>query len=406
LKYTLLSVIFLLYFIISYIWFRDRTGLFTQVLDKYAHKLYKMLDAMFYSWRESRVRQAIVLCIIVFGLAGFFLPGKFSEMDKMASLNEALRLNKRENYDTALEILIKMIGTDSPLVYNELGVAYLGIKKYDDAAKILNKAVKIAPDYGKAYYNLAVAYAHQGKTRQAASALQKLKATEKFTITDENVYRLSGDIWQNITLRLILAFLMALLGYNIPEWSIKLMRWRRLKKYDDQLPDGLIMAANGLRAGLSLVQSFEVVSRESPVPISQEFGLILKEYRMGYDIDEALEHLPERMPTVDTGIFVNAVLILRETGGNLTEIFDTIAKTIQERKRVQNKIKTLTAEGETQAYMLAILPVVMAVVLNQLNPAIFSLLYTTYIGWAFIVLMAAMEGVGLYWMLKIVKVKI
>ena len=112
------------------------------------------------------------------------------------------------------------------------------------------------------------------------------------------------------------------------------------------------------------------------------------------------------MPTKDANIIVNSILILRETGGNLTEIFDTLSETMQERKRVLDKIKTMTAEGVMQTYMLAALPLVLALILDQMNPEIFSLLYTTPVGWMFIVLMALMEGIGIFWMLKIVKVKV
>jgi tight adherence protein B len=187
---------------------------------------------------------------------------------------------------------------------------------------------------------------------------------------------------------------------------INFFRRRRINKFDDQLADGLVMASNGLRAGFSMLQAFDVVSKEARPPLSQEFELLLKEHRLGYELDEALRHLYERMPTTDTRIFVNSILILRETGGNLTEIFDTISETIQERKRVQKKIKTMTAEGKTQAVILAILPIALGFILGMMTPEVFSLMYTTFLGWILIILMALMEGAGFFWMLKIARVKI
>ncbi|MDO9264873.1 MAG: type II secretion system F family protein, partial [Desulfosalsimonadaceae bacterium] len=184
------------------------------------------------------------------------------------------------------------------------------------------------------------------------------------------------------------------------------LRHRRRKKFDEQLADGLVMIANGLRAGLSLVQAIEMVVKEGKPPLSQEFEMVLREHHLGSSLGDALKHLAERMTGTDTKIMVNATLILLESGGNLPERFDSLAQTIQERKRLQLKIKSMTAEGETQAWILALLPLVLGVILNTMNHEVFSLMYTTVLGWIILILIFLMEAVGLFWMLKIVKVKI
>jgi tight adherence protein B len=175
---------------------------------------------------------------------------------------------------------------------------------------------------------------------------------------------------------------------------------------EEPLADGLVMIANGLRAGLSLVQSMEMVVREANPPLSQEFEMVLSEHRLGSSLGDALTHLAQRMPGTDTKIMVNATLILLESGGNLPERFDTLAQTIQERRRIQLKIKSMTAEGETQAWILTLLPMVLALMLNAMNHEVFSLMYTTVLGWMLIALIVLMESVGLFMMLKIVRVKI
>jgi tight adherence protein B len=236
--------------------------------------------------------------------------------------------------------------------------------------------------------------------------LSRAEEYGNFSINEADLFRASTHFGANIKIRLLLALIFGWIGCRIPRWLIKFLQKRRIKQYESQLASGLLMVSNGLRAGLSLVQAIEQVSKESAVPVSQEFELILKEYRLGSSIEEALEHLTERMTTMDTEIFVSSVQILRTTGGNLVTVFENIVKTINERSRVRKKIKTMTAEGEAQAFILAILPLLLAYASYKLNYESFRLLYTTFPGWIMILLMAAMEFVGIYWMLKIVNVKI
>lgn len=405
-KLVLTFILFILFWIVSYLYFRRRTGVFAEKLSEYARWIKSSLDAMFYQLSETTARRLVLISMIAAGIFGFLLPGKFSQIEKMSSIQTAIHLNKEEKYKEASIILGDLKRLNSPIVHNELGIAYVGMRNYDWAENEFKKAIKLLPEYSKAHYNLAGVYTHRGKNMDASFALKKAKETSKYSVSEEDLYRISGDIWSNLTLRLLLAGMLAYLGYKLPWMLIKFLKRRRIKKYDDQLADALIMVSNGLRAGLSLLQALEIVSKDTKPPLSQEFELLLKEYQLGYDIDEVLRRLFERMPTLDTKIFVNSVLILRETGGNLTELFDTIASTIQERKRVQKKIKTMTAEGEAQAVILCILPIVLGFILDKLNPEIFGLMYTTFLGWVMIIIMALMEGIGLYWMLKIVRVKI
>lgn len=115
-----------------------------------------------------------------------------------------------------------------------------------------------------------------------------------------------------------------------------------------QLVDGLNLISSGLRAGLSLPQSMGMVVEELPQPISQEFNLVLQQNRLGIPLDEALDNLNERLSLQDLQMFVSSVSILRETGGNLPETFDTISDVIRERVRLDQKIQTFVAQGKLQ----------------------------------------------------------
>lgn len=405
-KIAIVLILFILFWAALYLCFRNRKLSFSERLSEYTKWMKKTLDDMFYRLSEKNARRLVIVLMFTAGAFGFLLPGRFSEMDKLASIERAIDLNKKGNYKEVVVILEDLKGIDSPIVHNELGIAYLGTGQYDWAEKEFQKAIKILPDYSKSHYNLAGVYTSLGRDSDAFIELSKAEETSKYTVSEEDVYRLSGGILDNIFLRLMLLILMAYLGYKIPWAAIKFLKRRRITKFDAQLADGLVMISNGLRAGFSLVQALELTSKEARPPLSQEFELMLKEHRLGYDLDEALRRLSERMPTTDTKMFVNSTLILRETGGNLTEIFDTISQTMQERKRVKSKIKTMTAEGETQAVILAILPIALAFILDKMDPDMFTLMHTTTLGWILIILMAFMEAVGLLWMLKIVRVKI
>jgi len=179
-----------------------------------------------------------------------------------------------------------------------------------------------------------------------------------------------------------------------------------MKLFDELLPDGLIMATNGLRAGMSLGQVFDVLSREAPKPLNQEFGMIVKEQRLGKGFDEAMRGLEKRIPTDDTSILVNSIAILREVGGNLTEVFENLAFTIRERKMIKQKIATMTAEGRSQAVILTIVPFVVGWILNKLSPEVFSLMYSTPLGWLILLFMMIWGSIGCFFMWKIVQVKV
>ncbi len=404
-KFILLPALLLLFWAGIYFLLRgriisgDRQTTYTQWINA-------SLADMFYNINVKLIFR-VVLSITISGvLVGFFLPGKISQADKTNTISQAIKLNQQGEYEQAALLLEEVTNIHSPLVYNELGVAYLGMNNFARAESELLKAAKALPHYGKVHQNLAVLYTITERYTKAAFEETRAREAENFKIPDSRLYNLSDNLTDQLGTRIFLAVLLALGAYNLPRLIIVFLRHRRRKKFEEQLADGLVMIANGLRAGLSLVQSIEMVVREANPPISQEFEMVLSEHRLGSSLGDALNHLAERMPGTDTKIMVNATMILLESGGNLPERFDTLAQTIQERRRIQLKIKSMTAEGETQAWILTLLPLVLALMLNAMNHEVFSLMYTTVLGWMLIALIALMETVGLFLMLKIVKVKI
>lgn len=206
--------------------------------------------------------------------------------------------------------------------------------------------------------------------------------------------------------RILGGFVFALAGYFLPWAAVWYLRRRRLETIDDQLVDAMVMMANGLKAGLSLQQAMELVVREMKPPISDEFGRIVKEIHLGRLTDDALKRFAERIPLEDVQLAIDSILTLRETGGNLSETFQVIATTVVERKKVQGKIKALTAQGMAQGVIVCLMPVFMMLLFSFIDPTYMRPFFTTPLGWVMMALVFALDGAGLWLMLKLVKVEV
>ncbi len=154
----------------------------------------------------------------------------------------------------------------------------------------------------------------------------------------------------------------------LPRFYVGFQKSGRLNKFDNQLGDMLNLVVNGLRAGYSVTQALEAVSRELPAPISSEFRRVVQEMQLGVPMENALENLTRRIPSKDLDFVVTAMNIQREVGGNLAEILDTISFTIRERVRIKGEIQSLTAQGMMTGYVISFLPVGLGFVLYFLNP--------------------------------------
>ena len=196
------------------------------------------------------------------------------------------------------------------------------------------------------------------------------------------------------------------LGANLPRFVVKKMWERRVALFEDQLLDALTFLSNGLESGLSIIQSMEMVKEELPPPVSQEFALVLSEQRLGITLEDALLDLEARIDTEDVQILVTSINILRQSGGNLAETFDTIAHTIRERKKVQGKIRSLTAQGVSQGVIIVCMPFVLAGALYLIDPTLISRLWTTGLGWVFIGIMLFLQTCGALMIRKIVTIDV
>ncbi len=205
---------------------------------------------------------------------------------------------------------------------------------------------------------------------------------------------------------IFLGAIAGFVGWKLPRPIVNFMVEQRIKKYQYQMVDALNLLSNGIRAGLSVPQSLAMVVDELPPPVSQEFNLMLQQNRIGVPLEECFENLLERIPTEDNEMFVTSVNVLRETGGNLAETFDTIVEVIRERVRLMQKIDTYVAQGKFQAAVIALMPFVLGGVFMSTDPRAAEKIMGSPIAIALLVGAVIMDLLGVYVISKVIKIKV
>lgn len=180
--------------------------------------------------------------------------------------------------------------------------------------------------------------------------------------------------------KIFMLFVGVAIGFMIPSLVLRTMEKHRKKKFHYQLIDALLNIGQSLKAGLSFLQSLEVMVEEMPPPISQEFALILKENKMGKSMEESFERLNKKMDIEDLNMMTTAILVARETGGNLAQVFSHLADTIRQKHRIVNQVKTLTTQARWQSVILSFLPIIFAIFIYRINPDYFTVMINDNIG--------------------------
>ena len=204
----------------------------------------------------------------------------------------------------------------------------------------------------------------------------------------------------------VLAIAALILILILPRKIYTWMRERRVLKIQSQLPDGLMMIASSMRAGLGFGPSMESLAKDADPPLSEEFSLILREQRMGVKADEALEHFNLRVPIPDVTLFVSAVNISRDIGGNLAESMASLSETLRRRLIMEGKVRALTAQGRLQGIVMAMLPVGIIAFLSFAYPETMNGMYHTGVGWGVMVLAGIMEFLGYRMCRKIMSIDV
>lgn len=194
-------------------------------------------------------------------------------------------------------------------------------------------------------------------------------------------------------------------AYWGPEIFIIFLRRRRRAEFSEQLVDGLVLMSNGLRSGFTLQQAIDMLIEEMPAPMSQEFELVRREYKVGVDLDVALRNCVARTKDEDLDLVVTAVQITRQLGGNLAEVFDRIVAMVRERKILHGKADALTSEGKMQAMVVGLLPYGFLFAMIKVNPDLMRLMWTTLPGIGCLAATLILDVVGYLWVRKLASVE-
>lgn len=188
----------------------------------------------------------------------------------------------------------------------------------------------------------------------------------------------------------------------LPWLRIWWARGRRLKAFNKALPQGIDMMARALRAGHSTSGAIEIIAEGSPEPAASEFREVFRQQNFGLPMREALMQLLDRVPSQDLRVLVTAIVIQRETGGNLVEILDRTSFVIRERQRIYGEIKTQTAQGRMTGWILSAMPIGLMVLINMMNPGYSRVLFTTPTGHIMLGIGAGLISIGFVVINKIV----
>lgn len=200
--------------------------------------------------------------------------------------------------------------------------------------------------------------------------------------------------------------LLMVVAGPLPYFYVLYRKAQRMKAFAHEFPDSLDLLVSALRAGLSFAAAMQIVSEESPEPIRSEFAVTVEEQALGLDFREALVNLTKRVDSLDLRFFVTAVVLQRETGGNLAEILESTARLIRERFKVLGDIRTFTAHGRLTGTFLMLLPLGMAVFTWALNPEYFRPMLEADGGRNLLIAAGVMQILGMLAIRRIVNIKV
>ncbi len=200
-----------------------------------------------------------------------------------------------------------------------------------------------------------------------------------------------------IVTRSLMGFLIGLgVGFGIPALIVKNLILTRKSRFNAQITDGLMILTSCLKGGLSLLQAIEALVEELPQPISQEFGLILRENKMGISLEESFDSLNRRMPSEELNLLTTAILVARETGGDITQLFSRLIGTIRAKVKLNDSVKTLSMQGKIQGVVMSFLPIGFALLVISFNPNYFDIMFSSPLGRGLMVYAVISEAVGMY----------
>ncbi len=204
---------------------------------------------------------------------------------------------------------------------------------------------------------------------------------------------------------ILFSFVAAILTSALPFLFLRHKAQTRSKRFEGQLSDALTLISNSLRVGYSFSTAIDLVTKELRPPISAEFTRFVRDLKLGADFDEALAAMGNRLQSNDFNLFLTAVQIQRQVGGNLTEVLDKLAATIRERDRVRGEIKTLTAQGKLSGLIIGILPIVVGFIIFIINPSYIIVMFQSLLGISILGITVMLEIFGALLIRQIINIE-
>jgi tight adherence protein B len=198
----------------------------------------------------------------------------------------------------------------------------------------------------------------------------------------------------------------SLIGGAIPFMVLKMKRSRRMSKFEEQFPEALDLIARALKAGHAFATGLKMAADELEEPVGPEFRKTFDEQNFGLPLKDALENLTHRIPVLDVRFFATAVLIQRETGGNLSEILENLSHVVRERFKILRQVRVYTAHGRLTGYVLLALPAFLSIALMFINPEHMNLLFRERMGQMMLLGAIVMQTFGYLWIKQIVKIEV
>jgi tight adherence protein B len=196
------------------------------------------------------------------------------------------------------------------------------------------------------------------------------------------------------------------IGFSMPFMVLRFKRTRRLRAFEEAFPEALDLISRALKAGHAFATGLKMVADEMAEPVGPEFRKTFDEQNFGLPLKDALENLTFRVPLLDMRFFATAVLIQRETGGNLSEILENLAHVVRERFKILRQVRVYTAHGRLTGYVLLALPAVLAIALSFINPEHMNLLFRERMGQIMLMVAIGMQFLGFLWIKQVVKIEV
>ena len=250
------------------------------------------------------------------------------------------------------------------------------------------------------------------KSERASSLQRKLSQAEvgmrpgKFLLLSACFAAVAGLIGILLTREVLFAFLFAVAGGFMFNLYVSFKRLRRFRRFEKMFPEAIDLLARAVRAGHAFTTALELIGAELAEPVAGEFRKTFEEQKFGMPVRDALLNLTERVPIVDVKLFVTAICMQRETGGNLAEIMDKLSYIIRERFKILRQVRVFTAQGRLTMIILMSLPPLLVCLMEVINPDFIAPLFTDPIGHVLIALGIIFQTAGFFMIRKIIDIKV